>query len=175
MAAALAGFVALVTLLVTKEQAVSEFRQAWINALRDDLGEAISAGSTLTTILQHETGMPSDGRLREWARISAALSRVELRLNREGHFHKELIGCIRAAEGLLGLLDEDSDDYDQQEWQDLQSDTVKKAQNLLRFEWKRVKRGEVTYQITRWALTALVIASAIAGVVHWLPSQLPPA
>lgn len=80
-AAIIAAFVGSLSIIISKEQKVSEFRQTWINALRDDLAEAISATTNLTSILEDDK--PDEGsRLREWGRLTAALARVELRLNR---------------------------------------------------------------------------------------------
>jgi hypothetical protein len=82
VAAFIGAIVALMTIIITKEQTVFEFRQAGINDLRDDLAEAISAESMLWVILHQpeERGSPEDMN-REWARFGAALTRVDRRLN----------------------------------------------------------------------------------------------
>ena len=41
--AIIAGFVSFIGLVITKEQKVSEFRQVWIDALRNDVAELMSA------------------------------------------------------------------------------------------------------------------------------------
>jgi hypothetical protein len=170
--AVLGAFVALMTLIVTKEQQTSEFRQTWIDGLRADIAEAISAGSTLTTILQVRADEPNEAQLREWARLAAALARMELRLNLSEDPHKELEKCIRRAEVLLRRLEADSNDYDQQEWISLSNDVVQKSQALLKIEWDRVRVGEPIFRRTKKALFwggstagAAIIVYAIASAI----------
>lgn len=163
--AIIAAFVGFMSLVITKEQKVSEFRQTWINALRDDLAEAISSGSTLTTLLQDNEGRRSDHRVREWARFAAALSRIELRLNRTEVPHQKLIACIRHAETLLARLDENGDDYDQAEWLSLQSRVVEVSQDLLKIEWDIVKAGEPFYQGVKVTLIVALILAVVGSLI----------
>lgn len=164
-AAMIAAFVGFMSLVITKEQKVSEFRQMWINALRDDLAEAISSGSTMTTLLQDDGGRSSDHRVREWARFAAALSRIELRLNRTEGPHQSLIACIRDAESLLARLDENGGDYDQAEWLLLQTRVVEVSQDLLKIEWDIVKAGEPFYQGVKVTLVAALVLAVIGSLI----------
>jgi hypothetical protein len=43
----IAGFVSFIGLIITKEQKISEFRQEWINKLRDDIASLIGSASEL--------------------------------------------------------------------------------------------------------------------------------
>ena len=52
VAALLAGAIAALTLIVNKENKISEFRQAWIDGLREDLTNFLSASRTFTRALQ---------------------------------------------------------------------------------------------------------------------------
>lgn len=162
-AALIAAFIGLLSLVISKEQKVSEFRQAWINALRDDLAEAISSASTLSSILQNPD-MLLEVRHREWARFAAALARIELRLNRTEPTHKNLISCIVSAQNLVRRLDFDINDYDQNEWENLGTDVVKISQDLLKIEWNTVKNGEPFYKFVKYSLVCVILIVIIVSV-----------
>jgi len=166
-AAVIAAFVGFISLVIAKEQKVSEFRQTWINALRDDLAEAISSASTLTTILQDAAGRVSEARLREWARFTAALSRIELRMNRNEEPHKKLIACIRKAEELMKRLDANCIDYDQNEWLALQDHVVNVSQDALKIEWDIVKAGEPFYKGVKFTLIFALSLAVIASLISF--------
>ncbi|WP_044175801.1 hypothetical protein, partial [Photobacterium damselae] len=51
--AMIAGFFAFINLISSKEQKVSEFRQDWINQLRDAISEYISSLSYLSILYKH--------------------------------------------------------------------------------------------------------------------------
>lgn len=166
-AAVIAAFVGFMSLVIAKEQKVSEFRQTWINALRDDLAEAISSASTLTTMLQDAAGRLSEARLREWARFAAALARIELRMNRTEEPHKRLIACIREAENLMHRLDESGGDYDQKEWLSLQDQVVKVSQDLLKIEWDIVKAGEPFYKGVKVTLILALALTVLGSLISF--------
>lgn len=167
--AALTAFIALMVAIMTKEAKVSEFRQLWINALREDIAEAISAASTLSVILNpngsvHDyisgTGAkphPRAAMLPEWARLSAALARIDLRLNMTEGPHQQLELCIREAEQLVRQI-ETTGHYVPQEWIDLQDKVIAVSRPLLKIEWDVVRQGELTYRITQRALVIAVVA-----------------
>lgn len=157
VAGVLAAFVALMTIIITKEQKVSEFRQAWINAFRDDLAEAISAASTLTIILQEDLPEERGEKYKEWARFTASLSRIELRLNMSEDPHRKIEQCIRRAESVVRAMEFAPENYVPAEWITLQSDVVVASQTLLKIEWDRVKAGEPLYRLTRYALAGIVV------------------
>lgn len=158
-AAVIAAFVGFLSLVITKEQKVSEFRQAWIDGLRSDIADAISAASTLTVILQKSSAAPSDAMLREWARFSASLSRIELRLNLKEEPHQSLNACIQDAQGLMRRMEAHSTDYDQSEWEGLQDRVVEISQRLLKIEWDIVKTGEPFYQgVKVFLIVGLIVA-----------------
>lgn len=157
-AAFVSACIALLVVIVSKDQKVSEFRQAWIDKLRDDIAEAISAASAITVIVVKPTGNLSDVMFAQWSRLAAALARVELRLNIGEATHQELIACIRDAEGLLHRIDRDSSDYEQGEWLALQSRVIEISQRLLKIEWDRVRYGEPMYSNTKKVLFAALVA-----------------
>jgi hypothetical protein len=50
IAAFIAGLIALLGLIISKEQTISWFRQAWIDALREDIAAVITHGYTPSKI-----------------------------------------------------------------------------------------------------------------------------
>lgn len=166
-AAVIAAFVGFLSLVITKEQKVSEFRQAWIDGLRSDIADAISAASTLTVILQKPSDPPSDAMLREWARFAASLSRIELRLNLKEEPHQSLNACIQDAQDLMRRMEAYSSDYDQSEWEALQDRVVEISQRLLKIEWDIVKAGEPFYQGVKVTLIVALIVALLGSLISF--------
>jgi hypothetical protein len=170
-AAVLSAFVALVALIHAKENKISEFRQAWVDGLRSDISEGISAAATLTVVMQD---LDKDTRaqfLSEWARLFEVMARIELRLNLKKVLHQRMNEHIQKTKSLLNKLQDDPDDYDQGDWLTLQTDLISASQALLKFEWDRVKRGEIFYRATRWTLGIVVgLGTGAAGIAAYLPS-----
>jgi hypothetical protein len=100
-----------------------------------------------------------------WARLAAALARIELRMNLTEGTHKELIACIRNSEPLVQRLDAQSRDYDQKEWLALQKTVIEVAHRLLKIEWDRVRDGEPMYRNTKRGLIAVLVAAPLILVV----------
>src|SRR5450830_340152 len=59
-AALVAGGIARANLIASKESKISEFRQSWINALRDDLAALFSNTRTLARAIQESRALASD-------------------------------------------------------------------------------------------------------------------
>jgi len=167
-AAFLGAFVALITIIITKEQKVSEFRQAWINAFRDDLADAISSASTLTVIVQRSNPVNEQDMYREWSRFTAALARIELRLNLSEEPHRRLEQFIRKAEELMRDMELSPESYHPGEWMELQTDIVAASQKLLKIEWNRVKQGERYYRSAKIALLFVVFILPLVVLTKYL-------
>ncbi|MDH3998607.1 MAG: hypothetical protein OET90_07185 [Desulfuromonadales bacterium] len=52
LAASVTGAISFVNLIISKDQKVSEFRQEWINRLRDDIAEYLGHVSAISAIWQ---------------------------------------------------------------------------------------------------------------------------
>ena len=165
IAAALSAFVALIALVHAKEQKVSEFRQAWIDALREDLSRAISAASTMTLAFQRNDESSRTRQYEEWANFAQALASIELRLNLKEQDHQKLATYIRRAEGLLGELQGDIGNYKPSDWTDLHAEVVQTSQQLLKTEWDRVRDGEPAYKLTKRALIATILLVPIIWAI----------
>lgn len=160
LAALIAGIVSFLVSVFTKESKTSEFRQAWIDALRNDMAEFISAYHYIAneTAVAKEVGTELPGWFHslkdELLKIEQMQARIELRLNPKEHAE-----IIRSMRDLVGFSNFDIDDFGSRKSaiESLISDT----QKLLKAEWVRVKRGEVIYRTTKWISLMVVITSLI--------------
>lgn len=158
-AAAIGAIVSLLTLIISKEAKTSEFRQAWIDALRADIAEAISKTSFLLMILydRHE-GHVITGLNETYSQTSAALARIELRLNLLEDDHIALQGLIREAERMIRAAEDG--EYDPERASALSDRTVQQTQVILKKEWDRVRNGETTFQQTKACALLILIGAA---------------
>jgi hypothetical protein len=163
--AALAGF--LVSML-SKEFKVSEFRQAWIDALRNDLAELVSIHFALNDHVANEVQRASasqslpqfnlEGRQKDFERLEATSARIRLRLNPVEH--RDLICLVKR----MGAPTESLRTGDTAQADELGERLLAESQSVLKAEWRRVKRGEVTFYATKWLLAFVVVAALVVLV-----------
>src|SRR5262245_43863017 len=112
---------------------VSANRQAWINALRDELAELFEL-LTWQFHLRPGTYSGDDGyryEAEKRSRIRLLINRIRLRLNPNESDAQALLGLLEK----LQSLDESSFDGSMEK-------AVSKGQDILKAEWKRVKKGQ---------------------------------
>lgn len=166
--------VSFVTMSLTKELKTSEFRQAWIDGLRDDLSKFFGASRAFARATQsvflHGQGYQSAplsfapeqiGEFRYQA--AETLSKVKLRLNPSEAEHVELLRLMRNAvdrqnemlatgspvELVLTAIDT-ANDY---------------APQVLKREWERVKVGERSFRVARAFFGGIASVVLIAFVL----------
>lgn len=171
-AALLAGAIAALTLIVNKENKISEFRQAWIDCLREDLTNFLSASRTCTRALQEskyarreqfKNPMPIDeattAKLRH--QVAECSYRIRLRLNEMKKPHIKLESLMTESTTLVSdYFAGTSDDVDKV----LSGIEIvaKQAREVLKTEWERVKKGEFAYRAARWVAFSLVVIAALS-------------
>jgi hypothetical protein len=162
-AAIVAGVATLVSLIISKENKTSEFRQSWIDALRSDLAEAISSASLLNAFFAtgKHVELPSEF-FAAWSKASAAMARIELRLNLLEQDHEEMAGLIRRAEAMI--QSGANGQYDQEIAENLQTEVVALSQRILKSEWDRVRQGEATFVLMK-SITILAIGLLMASLL----------
>lgn len=149
VAASIAGTVTLLGLIITKEQKTSEFRQAWIDALRSEIAtyltsfNAIADGLTVTYANQAEK-VKSLGPLHS-AFNSAGFS-ISLRVNPKEKPAKELMACMAE----FGRLAKDEALMVPENIEPVIKRFSLHAKALLKSEWERVKGGETTFRVTKY-------------------------
>lgn len=172
VAAMVAGLVSFIVTILAKEQKTSEFRQAWIDALRQDLSDFAAAAISLTDpvrLLAESSATASElrrhllkERYPELKQIEATRTRILLRLNPEEHC--KLISLIERAYSYSAARDERDDPNAGSR---LIADFVSESQAVLKYEWKRVKRGETVFWVTKWLSLAVFVLSCIFAYLYW--------
>ncbi|WP_338589498.1 hypothetical protein VXM60_14625 [Shewanella khirikhana] len=173
VAALITALISFVNLTLSKEQKTSEFRQAWIDGLRDDLAKFFSSARALCRTMEEirsvnsndedvkafRFGVDQVGKMRLEA--ADALYRVKLRLNKSETEHKELYRLLMAATNIQNRINiEKGHDYTEA------LNAIERAsdysQDILKIEWERVKKGERSFQMTKnKVMPAIMIVSII--------------
>lgn len=174
LAALIAASISFIALLVAKENKVSEFRQSWIDSLRTEISDYMAAvglwinaeqrwmetGETTKESVWHDyikTIQPSI------ERMESTSARVRLRLNKEDTDPR----LRQLNNDLLRGFDSIRDLMSQRKYGEARAVTAglqELAAPILKMEWERVKIGEPTYRVAKWA-AALVVLVALASTV----------
>lgn len=147
-AALIAASAAFVGLILGKEQKTTEFRQAWINAQREDLAIVMSSARTAV-------GKP-ESRKKVQRDFDAAHGRVLLRENpdaAEWHFVLAEIERLRRYAFDIPLPTNVDRSCER---------VITLSRALLKTEWNRVRRGETWFVATKFVLPPLILLVALA-------------
>lgn len=167
-AATIAGGISFISTVLSKDQKTSEFRQTWIDGVRDDISEFVSRIEVVTAFLavKHLQNPASDklelllsksGDIQE---ASARYYRLQLRLNPDEH--KNLLDKLSIVYDALSKLDLICD---RQQIGSLTQQIIFEAQVSLKTEWKRVKRGEPAFYITK-SVSLGIVFFAFASLLY---------
>jgi hypothetical protein len=176
VAAVIAGLISVVTLTLTKEQKISDFRQAWIDGLRQDLSEFFAsaramarASEELATFGSQYASMPFTMPAAQIAGIRQAVAvafyRIKLRLNVEETEHKELLRLLsRVTEEQNQQLGAPS--FNVNKVLQAVETASEYARPVLKAEWNQVKRGEPQFRLVRNWLVPMVFL--LCALFAWL-------
>ncbi|NIE98514.1 hypothetical protein F3J38_00300 [Pantoea sp. Acro-805] len=182
IAAMIAGFIAFIGMIITKENKVSEFRQAWIIEFREEVSYLIEAykkwvinekhysnilvikQGTLTSEIQIKNFIERSRQVMEIesqsvGEIERYIGRVKLRLNsdptRRSKYETEV-------EKLLDkiLITKDID-----ESLKLSNEIYHNTSCILSTEWKVVKKGELSYVQAKKFILALAVFISLIGIL----------
>ncbi len=152
-AALIGTAVTLIGILITNQAKVSEFRQLWINALRDDAATLIS--HTLIIHAAHH----GDNVDESFLQVHQTTARIVLRLNPKEKKSQAIITAMNEMRNANHSATEFS----------VLNDRIgvftKAVQDVLRTEWKRVKWGEPLYRGV-FAILAIVLVLSLYVLVH---------
>lgn len=166
------GVIALLGLIITKESKISEFRQAWIDALRTEIAGLLASINLSIMILKEADGISikdSDAlspeaqlhlatTLRE---ANTALYTIRLRLNPVEQDSANILKALDEIEKLSNDADALAASLVSGRADEIERTLVFQAKIVLSAEWKRVKSGEPYFQVTRMVAAALAIAVAL--------------
>jgi hypothetical protein len=160
LAALLAATVAIVSVVVTKEQKTSEFRQAWVDAMRADVACLLTVINALRDIDKMDL-KPE----KHWKAASGfyqtgndALFRIKLRLNPDELQHNEIARTIEQVERNF----EHGTDPNRVRLAVAEKMLTIQTQRLLKAEWERVKRGEIPFVATKWSAAIFVLLLVVS-------------
>lgn len=163
-AAIVAGFISLIGMIIGKEQKVSEFRQAWINDLRQCLSDYlvfINAICDLTRLKNAGKEVDDAQLVENLKELNKANHGIILRINSEEGVSKALISAMEDFENLAAS----QSNFHPDEIKKVEERYISGAKALLKYEWRRVKRGEPVFYLTKYAA---FIAIAILIVVFFI-------
>lgn len=160
-AAIIGALISFVGLIVAKESKVSEFRQAWIDALRGELSTFLSNVNAVVDA-QHLTFKTSNERFETlqpyFSKLNESYYLVALRLNSNEEPAKKLKACMIDISGMAKGEAINLSTFDA-----ARVEFINSSNRLLKNEWSRVKQGEPVFQATKWVAAGavfLLIAAA---------------
>jgi hypothetical protein len=156
--ATIAGAVSLLGLIVSKEQKVSEFRQAWIDALRSELATVITHAISLHGLTTTELKSASDAwdKARDdFVEINKAITAIKLRLNPDEIECHAIVSKLAELENTLITFP-----IKQEALAEIERSIIEHSRILLKKEWVRVKKGERVYKISRIIAAFVVIVGS---------------
>lgn len=170
-AALVAGFFAFTNLVASKENKISEFRQDWINSLRESISCYISSLTYLSTLYIHYSARQEEHR--DKFEMARDVEEVYAKVNQS---YNDIIFRINDSEkrkkgkdlndAFLTALNKTREYYLNNKLVEARSacEPLRKASKpLLKHEWKRVKAGEWSYRISKYfAILVLVLGLAAA-------------
>jgi len=175
MAALIAGFFSILNLIVSKEQKVSEFRQQWIDSLRQELSDHMAAVVSLSSMRESQSDSDKDfvkatSELQQ--RVTSTFTSIKLRINPDDSDEK-----IRSLNlEVLRLIDKGRTLFNESKWKEARvncNEITVASIPMLKEEWKRVKRGEKVYVWSKRiavGIFALSLASLVYATVFFWPS-----
>lgn len=178
IAALIAGAFAFVNLTLSKEQKTSEFRQAWIDGLREDLAVFFAGARTFARATQELAASRRRGEATSLLGVAAekiseiryqaaeTRYRVQLRLNMNEVEHRELLRLMKVA------IDEQNKvlagEGDTEMTLKAIDTAAEFAPQILKLEWERVKSGEVAFRVVRnWVAPLIVVSSLLFIAFVW--------
>ena len=157
IASVIAAVISLVGLIISKENKVSEFRQAWIDALREEISAIITHTSAIYSAhvanFQNVSTLWQNVRA-DYVGLNEAWAKVKLRLNPK---EKSSIAILNALEEQESLFPKDYSEPDFQKLASNHRKLVDCTRVVLREEWRRVKRGELVYRLATILAGFLVV------------------
>jgi hypothetical protein len=166
MVATLTAIITVFGLITTRGSKISEFRQAWIDAQRDDIAAVAANAQALAS-------GPVPDREKALLAFDLAAARIRLRENPKKKEWSAIIARLAPLRGKLASLPP-LDDVDE----DVDA-IIGRSQWLLKTEWTKVKRGETGYRLLLVSVPLLVVALAFLafsglgdppGLEHGAPS-----
>ncbi|MFT7359304.1 hypothetical protein [Parasphingorhabdus sp.] len=160
-AAIIAGILTYLGLVIAKEHRVSEFRQQWIDNVREDIADLIAELSLIVSQYQTWTEKERDEKHdllnAHFVSANVALMRTRLRLNPIEPNSQEILEILEKTQQ---IFNSDEPDFDMLE--SFEKPLLLATQKVLKTEWNRVRRGEPIYVVSKWVALCFSVLAIIA-------------
>jgi|SRR5215469_5809639 len=160
VAALIAGLISLLGLIISKEQKVSEFRQAWIDGLRENVATIITHLEGLRGAIHFAQPGADPWQVRKdhFVAINQAITCVRLRLNPDDSSSKQLLTSLVNLETVA----QSGNLATSRELEPAINEATERCRLVMKEEWNRVRAGESTYRNARYASIAAVVLASLA-------------
>lgn len=165
-AAIIAGFVSILGLIIGKEQKISEFRQAWIDDLRKCMVAYLVQINAIADAIRAKAqpGAPNPTAIMDsYKALNEASHGITLRINPNEQPAKDLLKSMEAFDSLAAI----NANLTPSNIKAAEAKYLDASKELLKYEWKRVKRGERTYVISKYTVLACIILMAVLMGYLW--------
>jgi len=152
-ASLIATTVTLIGILITNQAKVSEFRQQWINALRDD------AATLVTHSLIIHAADAEDDIDDSYLKVHQTTARIRLLLNPKEDASQEVIVAMNS------VRDANHHATEFKEMNECINEFTVAVQKVLKSEWKRVKYGEPLYR-SIFIIAVLGVLASLSMYLH---------
>lgn len=175
VAAFIAALISLLGLLISKENKVSEFRQSWIDALREEIAAVITHAHAIHgAYLAKFPSNPEIWRVmrEDFVGLNEAWAKIKLRLNPDEDASKAVLESLKKHEGVFLENDAPPDFSKLGAFDD---ELLERTRVVLKEEWEKVKRGERIYRAATWLAGILVIVGFLSLLKPSIPLLFPTA
>lgn len=162
-AAIIAAAISTISLIISKENKTSEFRQDWINSFRKDISLIVTHCSALHAYasIKHTNSTRNEEvvwkeTLPMMTEANSAISRIDLMLNLKETDHLLLSTSLRNLEKAI------TNSQQLEKVGEILVQITVNSKKILKYEWERVKQGEKTFRIAK----AIGGCSFIAALIY---------
>ncbi|MCF1448466.1 MULTISPECIES: hypothetical protein [Rhizobium/Agrobacterium group] len=169
-AAAIAGLVSLLGLVIGKEQKVSEFRQAWIDELRKCVvSYLVNINAVCDALGLARAGRAIDDAalLTNYKLLNEASHGITLRINPSEETAKALLKSMHE----FDEISRSNSNLTPEKIRELEKGFIDSSQNLLKFEWARVKKGEANFVWTKRIVYVIILLMLILLAYAWFTGK----
>jgi hypothetical protein len=160
--AVVTSLIAVLGLIISKENKTSEFRQTWVDSLREEIAGVVGHMNAIIGSVRN-AGHSEKGWLEardNVTEINRCIAGIRLRLNPSERRSQVMFQILDEMELLFvrgGPLPEEKTNK-------IEKTLIVEGQAILKEEWLRVRGGEFFYKLTRAAAITVLVVSAIALV-----------
>jgi|GEM_PF-1265068 len=155
IASVVAAFISLIGLIISKEQKTSDFRQAWIDALREEIAIVIANVNSLhgaQTVEYSTLATRWKAVAPHMLALNNATAKIRLRLNPSEELNKDVLDGIETLEKMANAQQLNAMALNATE-----KDLAEKARKVLKAEWRRVQKGELVFSVAKLLLLLFLL------------------